>query len=85
MTKVKEDDGPMSDSVLDFSERLCWFYNLSFFHCTTCIIKDSVFLSLSNRISTSINVAGDSFDAGIVDFQLQAELAQIDGPVNKPC
>ncbi|XP_030645639.1 solute carrier family 1 member 9 [Chanos chanos] len=36
---------------------------------------------LLDRMRTSINVVGDSFGAGIVDFLSQAELAEIDGDV----
>ncbi|XP_036445152.1 solute carrier family 1 member 9 [Colossoma macropomum] len=36
---------------------------------------------LLDRMRTSINVVGDSFGAGIVDFLSRAELAQIDGDI----
>uniref|UniRef100_W5L5M3 Amino acid transporter n=1 Tax=Astyanax mexicanus TaxID=7994 RepID=W5L5M3_ASTMX len=36
---------------------------------------------LLDRMRTSINVVGDSFGAGIVDFLSRAELAQIDGEI----
>ncbi|KAJ8347276.1 hypothetical protein SKAU_G00286770 [Synaphobranchus kaupii] len=39
---------------------------------------------LLDRMRTSINVVGDSFGAGIVDFLSQAELAEIDGDVPLP-
>ncbi|KAG9349950.1 hypothetical protein JZ751_026303, partial [Albula glossodonta] len=39
---------------------------------------------LLDRMRTSINVVGDSFGAGIVDFLSQAELAEIDGELPPP-
>ncbi|KAJ8399931.1 hypothetical protein AAFF_G00406610 [Aldrovandia affinis] len=39
---------------------------------------------LLDRMRTSINVVGDSFGAGIVDFLSQAELAEIDGDLPLP-
>ncbi|KAI1884692.1 hypothetical protein AGOR_G00229030 [Albula goreensis] len=39
---------------------------------------------LLDRMRTSINVVGDSFGAGIVDFLSHAELAEIDGEVPLP-
>ncbi|KAJ8251061.1 hypothetical protein GJAV_G00216820 [Gymnothorax javanicus] len=39
---------------------------------------------LLDRMRTSINVVGDSFGAGIVDYLSRAELAEIDGEVEPP-
>ncbi|KAI5097060.1 solute carrier family 1 (glutamate transporter), member 9 [Silurus meridionalis] len=40
---------------------------------------------LLDRMRTSINVVGDSFGAGIVDFLSRAELSQIDTDISQAC